>query len=317
MPTTSDLRRRPKREAMERLLSEIAPGGRITAINRLRGGISCGMHGVNITDRTGAKLRVVVRRYNNWWVDNDPEVAEREFKTLEILEKAGVPAPRPVWLDADGDVFDAPTIVQTWLPGRADLAPVDLDVWIGGLAEALAVLHRAQFDPAATAHLSNHPDQLAREIKSEGFIGRCVKHPNGEQILEALDASWPAMANRSLVHTDYWPGNTVWSRGVMTGIVDWESPALGEPAYDVAYCRMDLTMLFGPDAADRFQARYEDVSGNRIEMPHFWDLLAATRALPDPATWLPGYLDLGRADITKRVMRSRFRKFVQQALAAV
>ena len=316
MPTAEQLKRRPGREAMERLLSEIAPGGRITSIRRLRGGISCGMHGVNITERTGAKLHVVVRRFNDYWANNDPEVARREFQTLEILDKAGVPAPRPVWLDTDGSTFGAPTIVQTWLPGHANLAPADLDAWLGGLAEALALLHGAEFDSAGTAHLGNHPVQLAREIKSEGLIGRCAKHPDGERVLRALDASWPAMPGGTLIHTDYWPGNTVWSRGKLTGIVDWEMPALGEPAYDVAYCRQDLTMLFGSDAADRFRARYEEISGIRIETPHFWDLMVASRAMPDPAAWLPGYHDLGRTDITKRVMRRRFRKFVQQALAA-
>jgi hypothetical protein len=117
MSATDELRRRPEREAMQRLLSEIAPGGRITSITRLRGGISCGMHGVNITEKSSAKLRVVVRRYNDYWTDNDPDVARREFQTLEILEKAGVPAPRPVWLDTYGEVF-----------GAADLPPIVVPV---------------------------------------------------------------------------------------------------------------------------------------------------------------------------------------------
>ncbi|MCH8103192.1 MAG: aminoglycoside phosphotransferase family protein [Chloroflexi bacterium] len=196
--------------------------------------------------------------------------------------------------------------------GTVSIEPTELPI----PTEALALLHGAEFDSAGTAHLGNHPVQLAREIKSEGLIGRCAKHPDGERVLRALDASWPAMESQTLIHTDYWPGNTVWSRGRLTGIVDWEMPALGEPAYDVAYCRQDLTMLFGLDAADRFRARYEDISGIRIETPHFWDLMVASRAMPDPAAWLPGYHDLGRTDITKRMMRRRFREFISRALAA-
>ncbi len=44
--------------------------------------------------------------------------------------------------------------------------------------------------------------------------------------------------------------------------------------------------------------------------------MVASRAMPDPAAWLPGYHDLGRTDITKRVMRRRFRDFISRALAA-
>ncbi len=301
---------------MERLLAEIAPGGRITSVKRLRGGISCGMHGVNITEKSGAKLRVVVRRFNDYWAENDPDIAGREFKTLELLAKTHVPAPRPIWFETSGDIFDAPTIVQTWLPGRADIAPRNLDVWLGRMAGALATLHRAEFDSADTAHLKSHRDELAREIKDEKLIARCLRYPAGERTLKALDSLWPAMPGQTLIHTDYWPGNIVWSRGKLTGIVDWEIPALGEPAYDVAYCRQDLAMLFGLDAADRFLTHYQDASGSRIEQPHFWDLLVATRAMGILSIWLPGYLDLGRTDITKRIMRDRFRVFVQKALAA-
>ena len=52
-------------------------------------------------------------------------------------------------------------------------------------------------------------------------------------------------------------------------------------------------------------------------MPHlaFWDLLGVTLALPDPRKWLPGYLDLDRADITPDTMRARLRAFIAAALA--
>ena len=80
---------------MQHLLDEIAPGGRITAITRLRGGISCGMHGINITERTGAKLRVVVRRYNDNWAKKEPQSAHREFQTLKDPRKGRNPNPTP------------------------------------------------------------------------------------------------------------------------------------------------------------------------------------------------------------------------------
>ena len=316
MPTAAQLKRRPGPDAMRHLLDEIAPGGRVTAITRLRGGISCGMHGVNITERTGAKLRIVVRRYNDYWAEKEPQIAHGEFRTLKALEKAGIPAPRPIWVDTDDTTFGTPTIVQTWLPGRANIAPTNLDTYLNRLAEALAQLHQADFHPSDTAHLKKKSGELAENIKSEKLIARCLKHPAGEQILKALDESLPTMSNPILIHNDFWPGNTVWSRGKLTGITDWEYPALGEPAYDVAYCRMDLTLIFGLAAADHFRSHYEDITGARLNAPHFWDLLIAAQELPDPTDhYLPGYHDLGRTDITKPETRRRYQEFINQALA--
>ena len=316
MLPAAHLKRRPTPEAMQHLLDEIAPGGRITAITRLRGGISCGMHGVNITERTGAKLRVVVRRYNDYWAKKEPQIAHREFRTLKALEKAGIPAPRPIWVDPDGATFGAAAIVQTWLPSRANLAPTNLDTYLNRLAEALAQLHQADFHPSDTAHLKMKFRELAEDIKGEKVIARCLKHPAGERILKTLNESMPRMSTPTLIHNDFWPGNTVWSRGKLTGITDWEYPALGEPAFDVAYCRMDLTFLFGSAAANQFRTHYEDITGARLNAPQFWDLFVATQELPDPtAHYLPGYHDLGRTDVTYPESRRRYQAYINQALA--
>ena len=50
---------------------------------------------------------------------------------------------------------------------------------------------------------------------------------------------------RALVHGDYWPGNLLWRRGRLIGVIDWEQPRLGDPTKDVATCRGDLNILFG------------------------------------------------------------------------
>ena len=137
MPTVQQLKHRPNPEVMQHLLDEIEPGGRITSITRLHGGISCGMHGVNITERSGTKQRVVVRRYNDYYAQNEPQVVHREYLTLKALEKAGISAPRPIWLAADGHAFGAPTIVETHLAGRANIAPTNVNPYVERLAEAI------------------------------------------------------------------------------------------------------------------------------------------------------------------------------------
>jgi aminoglycoside phosphotransferase (APT) family kinase protein len=240
------------------------------------------MHSINITERSGTKLRIVVRRFNDYWAKNEPQVAPREFQILTPWKK---PASPPLVLYGSTQTAipsGTPTIVQTWLSGRANIAPTNLDTYLHRLAEALAQLHLANFDSSDTSHLKKKSLELAEDTKSEKLIARCLTHPAGEQILKTLDESFPTMSTPRLIHNDFWPGNRVWSRGNLTGIVDWEVPVLSEPAFDVAYCRMDLTFIFGSAAADQFRSHYETVSGVRLIAPHFWDLLVATQELPDP-----------------------------------
>ena len=36
-----------------------------------------------------------------------------------------------------------------------------------------------------------------------------------------------------LTHHDFWSGNTLWQRGVLTGVVDWAGAAVGPRGFDV------------------------------------------------------------------------------------
>src|SRR5581483_8085253 len=124
--TDAELRRAPSAAALARLCAAICPGGRAGAVRRLRGGVSSGMHAVELWSLSGERQRVVVRRYGAWRVRNDPGAAEREWAVLDALARANVPAPRPLWLDQTGELFGCPTLVTSLLPGRGLLAPRDL-----------------------------------------------------------------------------------------------------------------------------------------------------------------------------------------------
>ena len=116
-------------------------------------------------------------------------------------------------------------------------------------------------------------------------------------------------ASLVLVHGDYWPGNLLWLRGRLVGVVDWEQPRLGDPAKDVATCRGDLCVMFGQDAADAFAARYEAASGQALQNMRFWDLFISTWAVPEMPEWAGAYRILGRKDLTTEVAPERIRNF--------
>jgi aminoglycoside phosphotransferase (APT) family kinase protein len=119
------------------------------------------------------------------------------------------------------------------------------------------------------------------------------------------------------VHDDFWPGNTIWSRQRLTGVVDWGEAKIGDPRLDVGQCRVDLAMMLGPDAADAFLRAYAATTGDELSSMWFWDLYSARGALPAIHYWLDGYHDLGLTDLTLTAMRQRLEDFVKRALAAV
>jgi aminoglycoside phosphotransferase (APT) family kinase protein len=227
-----------------------------------------------------------------------------------------VSAPHPVWLDAEGKVFGQPALAETRLPGRADLSPADLDVYVTELARALAEVHSVPVDRRRWRHAASQDGMISRRMKS-GPPAADLAHPDGERVWMALAQLWPHVRTHSgsLLHGDYWPGNTLWQRGRLSGVVDWESPAIGDPDAEVGYCRQDLTMLFGREAADRFLVAYESVASRRVGALSFWDLHAVSKAFPDVVRWLPGYHDLGRTDITPELMVERHQEFIGRALA--
>jgi hypothetical protein len=76
-------------------------------------------------------------------------------------------------------------------------------------------------------------------------------------------------------------------------------------------------MLMGGDAPARFLEAYEARYGARLGDVSAWDLGASARAYPDPVSWLPGWLDAGRRDLTPEIIRRRLCAFVQNALDLV
>ncbi|MGI8550698.1 MAG: phosphotransferase family protein [Dehalococcoidia bacterium] len=308
----------PSADALQRLRDRLAPGSQIRRLRRLRGGLGSAMHAVDLEDARGARQRLAIRGYFPKRVAEDPELPARAWQTLGLLARLQLNAPRPVLFDGDGTLFGSPTLVMTRLPGRGRLRPHDLAAWTGQLAAGLAAIHRAALTGLDSGFLRGPghavETSFARIARSRA---RLETHPDGVATIQLLE-QWRPRIRRvvpALAHGDYWAGNTLWLRNRLTAVVDWDDASIDPPGFDVGYCRMDLAMLAGSEAPDLFLQAYEAAAGRRIPQLFFWDLLAAVRAMPEPERWLPGYHDLGRAEITPHQMRERLHAFIVGATA--
>ncbi len=88
-----------------------------------------------------------------------------------------------------------------------------------------------------------------------------------------------------LCHGDFNPGNVLWSRDGLGGVVDWETAESAPPAADVGACRFDLAVTSGAATAEAFLEGY----GRDDSDLWFWELLTGSasgvsRTTPSPPT---------------------------------
>jgi aminoglycoside phosphotransferase (APT) family kinase protein len=298
--------------ALERVRDAVAPGGQVIRVRPLRGGLSASVHMVQLAVADGGRRAVVVRRYGDHYLPTNPSASEREFKVLEFLARAGFPAPRPLLVEAEGGPFGTPTVVMTRLPGRPLLAPRDLPGYLRQIACTLADLHR--LPTHELGFLSDQRERVTRVLSKRLVTDDSLQL----EIWKAAVGEWPRInqteGQRVLVHGDYWPGNLLWVRDQLVGVVDWEQPRPGNRVQDVATCRGDLWVLFGQPAADEFLCEYERAASINVRDLRFWELFISTEAVRDMPTWATAYRIMGRPDLTTEIAVGRIRAFARAAL---
>ena len=178
------------------------------------------------------------------------------------LARVGMPAPVVLLSHDRVEVLGRMFMVMEQRPGRPSLSGVRWDVfarelpkllvsWPAAVAQiardlharpAGAVLDEAEalgIKPSRLAverHLLFVEDRLSR-------LGRLGMTP----ALKWLRDQLPAAPERpSVLHGDLWPANVLRRRGRLTGLVDWERAAIGDPALDIGFAKVGLSLLPAP-----------------------------------------------------------------------
>ncbi len=295
-----------------RVLGEaLWPGGAVTSVERIRGGLGAAMH--RVEGRTGdGRIDVVAVRLCLAAYGDGADVALREHTTLTRLTALGAPVPAPRWLDDTGAVLGRPALAMDVVPGHALVADREPD--LVALARALAALHTLPVD--TLDHLPAPPG-LGEQVAEALPMGERVHegHVDTGRLWTAIDrwiaTTSPAMP--TLVHGDFHPGNVLADDRRLT-VVDWTWASVGDPGRDLGYCRHDLTLAYGPEAAAAFTVAYVDAGGPAAPSAG-WDLAAVASSLPTPADWLRGFTEHGRTDCTAASFEAAGRAFLADALA--
>lgn len=229
-------------------------------LRRLAGGAFTEVFSFSLTGvPTRWAIPLVLRLY--------PMSADRDQPRLEQaiqngVAAAGFPAPRVLLAHCECDIVDHMFMVMERMPGRAFLRGVRWDQftrdfprvvisWPAVLAHLQRRLH--DLDPssvleATMAHgLTRSKVSTRRHLE---FVERQFEEFGGNGARDVLawirthEPSPPP--SPSVIHGDLWPGNVLMRDRKLTGVVDWNVGAVGDPALDVGFAKAGLALIPAP-----------------------------------------------------------------------
>ncbi|HJU43080.1 MAG TPA: aminoglycoside phosphotransferase family protein, partial [Vicinamibacterales bacterium] len=174
--------------------------------------------------------------------------------------------------------------------------------WLREMAKMLARIHALAIDAKPfeswldRGELSPPPDASDPRVWTEAITLMAAEH---------------APTRTCFLHRDYQHFNMLWSRERLTGVVDWSEACVGPPEIDVGHCRLNLTVLFSADVANRFREMYEAESGHTVDA--WWDVHALLSYGPGWKHFLPIQID-GRAPLDVNGMTRRMEEVLSRSL---
>ncbi len=296
-------------ETARYLLERISPGSRLVRVELLPGSFSNHTHLVEASLPDGSILKCAVRRYQVYGNYDQAEKARREYKAFELMNRRGIPSPEPLLLDDTGAILGVPGIVEGFVEGRLMLeTPEDPLEWARKAAGMLARIHSIPLTEEDRSFLLDANSEAVWFLYSPGDRAPDYMQafPGGEKMWGSIRDLRPHLKPMApvLIHEDYWEGNILWHEGEITAVLDWEEAAFGDPAIDVAYALMNLTLRGLAEAAEEFLRVYQARRGIKLENLAFWELAASVRPMLDQADW--------RVD--REPGRGRLLAFIREAL---
>lgn len=223
----------------------------------------------------------------------------REFRVLSLLQKADFrQIPRPLSMEASGDLLGAPFYVMERLKGiilrandatKLNFSKEKLKSLCEKLVENLANLHILDIEKTELATLGKPEGYVKRQV--EGWIKRYKNSQTDDVKNMDIVAEWmlafePRPQKPTFLHNDYKFDNVVWNTEMteIIGVLDWEMSTVGDPLMDLGaalayWCQAEdsdfskmfnLTWLDGCLTRQEVIEQYAALTGRDLSDIHFY-----------------------------------------------
>ena len=218
-----------------------------------------------------------------------------EFAVLRALEGSPVPAPRAMWLDADGEYLGRPSVVMERCRGLCDwfvlsggvsqLSPERRLVLARRFCELMATIHSFDWRTSRLDDVFADPgtDGAGAAIAEwEAYLHeqQLEAQPELEVVLTWLLEHKPIAQKTVLVHGDFKPGNVLIDGDQVLVMLDWETAHLGDPLEDIGWVTNPLRarehQIPGVWERNELCRYYESITGCTADdaAVHFWNVFA-------------------------------------------
>jgi aminoglycoside phosphotransferase (APT) family kinase protein len=169
------------------------------------------------------------------------------------MASSHVPTPELLATDAHGTHAGAPALLMSILEGRPRWDAKGRRYWAHDLADLAATIHAHRPDDPS-------PFRTYRPYRQDAYDPpRWAADPDLWARAVTIFHE-PPPPGRTFIHRDLYPGNLLWRRRRLTGVVDWEHACLGPPDVDVGHCRINF-LYQTPDLADHLADAWHEVTG--------------------------------------------------------
>ncbi|MFN3389867.1 MAG: phosphotransferase family protein, partial [Allosphingosinicella sp.] len=172
---------------------------------------------------------------------------DREYRVLEALSAAGIPAPRPFLYCADTGVIGSEFYIAEHVEGRvfwdADLPGVDpagCAAIYRDMSRTLAAIHDLSPEAYGLADLGAPNGYLQRNFARWArnySASKLVDIPDMDWLLETVGGLLPEGAPSTFIHGDFGLYNLIIhpTETRVRAVLDWEMATIGDPLVDLAH----------------------------------------------------------------------------------
>lgn len=231
-----------------------------------------------------------------------------QYRTMELLQSSGLPVPGLHGMETDSCVLGAPFFIMSRIDGKVpeenplyhlegwlhDLEPAAIrQHWFAGL-DGVARLSRLDWraqgfefllPPAGTTPLQQQLAYYRHMLQwSESLSGQHYEWLH--RGLQWLERNQPSNEPLALSWGDAKLGNCVFKDGQLSGMLDWERPAIANPVDDLSWWLMldeslctgfGLPRLAGLPSREESIAYWEKASGHSAANLPYYDVFSAWR----------------------------------------